>query len=255
MLILTKHKIFIAISIIMSRNILVTGGSRGIGRSIVKLFTERGDRVVFIYNKNEASAIDCVSQTGAIALQADVSDPEQARAVCEKALVILGHIDVLINNAGISDIGMFDTLTDQRWREIIDTNLSSAVYFSREVSRSMIKNKHGNIVNIGSVWGNYGASCEVAYSASKAGLRGLTKALARELGPSGIRVNCVEPGVIETDMSSHFDYDTLASLSDSSALCRIGKPPEVAEAVWFLASDASSFITAQIIGVDGGFPF
>ncbi len=239
----------------MTRNILVTGGSRGIGRAIVKMFSEHGDRVAFIYNTSIDAANECAKQTGAFPIKADVSDAIQAKKACESAIALLGSVDVLINNAGISDIGMFDALTDERWREIIDTNLSSAIYFSREISRHMIAQKSGVIVNIGSVWGNYGSSCEVAYSASKAGIRGLTKALARELGPSGIRVNCVEPGVIETEMNAHFDTETIASLSNSSALCRIGRPEEVADAVWFLCSDAASFITAQILGVDGGFPF
>ncbi len=239
----------------MNRTILITGGSRGIGRETVKLFSERADNVAFIYHSNEKAALECASDTGAIPIKADASNPAQVCAACEKALGELGSIDVLINNAGISDIGMFDTLTDERWREIIDTNLSSAVYFSREISRKMIEKKSGVIVNVGSVWGNYGASCEVAYSASKAGLRGLTKALARELGPSGIRVNCVEPGVIDTDMNSHFDTQTLSELSASSALCRLGTPREVAETIYFLCSEQASFITAQILGVDGGFPF
>ncbi len=238
----------------MPRNILITGGSRGIGRATVKLFSSRADRVAFIYNSSNSDAAELSALTGSIAIKADVSSPDQVRAACTEAVEKLGSIDVLVNNAGISEIGLFDTLTDDRWREIIDTNLSSAVYFSREISKNMIQNKTGAIINIGSVWGNYGASCEVAYSASKAGLRGLTKALARELGPSGIRVNCIEPGVIETEMNSHFDEETLNSLKNSSALGRLGQPEEVAELIYFLASDKASFITAQIIGIDGGFP-
>ncbi len=235
----------------MNRNVLVTGGSRGIGRAIVKSFAKCGDKVTFVYHQNDAAALECVSEYGASALKCDVSDPLQVKAVCDK----LEKVDVLVNNAGISEIGLFDTLSDEKWREIIDTNLSSAVYFSREISKKMIAEKSGCIINIGSVWGNYGASCEVAYSASKAGLRGLTKALARELGPSGIRVNCVEPGVIETEMNAHFDEEAMKELKSSSALGRIGMPEDVAEAVCFLCSDAAGFITAQILGVDGGFPF
>ncbi len=239
----------------MKRNILITGGSRGIGRETVKIFTERGDSVAFVYKDNDDAALKCAELTGAIPIKADAANPNDVRIACQKAIDTLGEIHILVNNTGISDIGMFDTLTDTRWREIIDTNLSSAIYFSREISRHMIEKKRGVIVNIGSVWGNYGASCEVAYSASKAAIRGLTKALARELGPSGIRVNCVEPGVISTDMNSHFDEETLAYLASSSALCRLGAPSEVAEAIYFLCSEKASFITAQILGVDGGFPF
>ena len=139
------------------------------------------------------------------------------------------------------------------WRAVIDTNLSSAFTLSRECSKVMISNHSGSIVNIGSVWGRCGASCEVAYSASKAGLRGLTTALAKELGPSSIRVNCIEPGVIDTDMNKEHSKETMDELCDCTPLCRIGKAEEVAEAVYFLASDAASFITGQIIGVDGGF--
>ncbi len=245
----------IAVRTNMKRNVLITGGSRGIGREAVKLFTERGDNVVFIYHSDEQAALKCSKLTGAVYIKADASNPKQVREACQKAIETLGEIHILVNNAGISDIGMFDSLTDDRWREIIDTNLSSAVYFSRELSRHMISKKRGAIVNIGSVWGNYGASCEVAYSASKAGLRGLTRALARELGPSGIRVNCIEPGVIKTDMNSHFDDKTISELAGASALCRLGAPREVAEAIYFLCSDGASFITAQILGVDGGFPF
>jgi len=135
----------------------------------------------------------------------------------------------------------------------MDTNLSGAFYLCREVAPMMISAKRGRIINIGSVWGNHGASCEAVYSASKAALRGLTSSLAKELGPSGISVNCVEPGVIETDMNACFDKETLAALADETPLCRLGKPEDVANAVMFLASDRASFITGQFIGVDGGF--
>ena len=169
------------------------------------------------------------------------------------ALDCLGGIDILVNNAGISETGLFTDMSGADWRRVIDTNLSSAFFLSRDVSREMIKQKSGRIINIGSVWGRCGASCEVAYSASKAGVRGLTLSMAKELGPSGITVNCVEPGVIATDMNSHFDSETMRELCDETPLCRIGQPEDVANAVMFLASDKASFITGQMLGVDGGF--
>ena len=165
----------------------------------------------------------------------------------------MGGIDVLVNNAGISLVGLFTDLRDEEWQRIANVNLGGAVIAAREVSRIMVSNHAGRIINVGSVWGRVGASCEVAYSATKAGLEGLTKALAKELGPSDITVNCIEPGVIATDMNRCFDTETLNALCDETPLCRIGTPEDVAEAVVFLASDAASFITGQILGVDGGF--
>ena len=233
--------------------VLITGGSRGIGRSCVELFTRKGDDVVFVYAQNDSAAKDCKENTGAVAVKGDISDFETAGNVFVKAESILGGIDVLINNAGISYIGLFTDMSLSEWRKITDINLSSAFYMSQHAARSMLKRHSGRIINIGSVWGRCGASCEVAYSAAKAGLRGLTMSLAKELGPSGINVNCVEPGVIDTDMNAHLDGKTLEELTLDTPLCRIGTPADVAKAVYFLASDDSSFITGQIIGVDGGF--
>ena len=160
---------------------------------------------------------------------------------------------MLVNNAGISQIKLFSDITDEDWRKMIDTNLSGAFYTSREASRVMVSQHSGRIINIGSMWGKVGASCEVHYSASKAGLRGLTMALAKELGPSGITVNCIEPGVIDTEMNAALDEATHQELRESTPLCRIGKAEEVAAVVRFLASEEASFITGQILGVDGGF--
>ena len=233
--------------------VLITGGSRGIGEACVRAFCKKGDSVAFLYHTSHECAQTLAEQTGAIAICADVADAKSATAATQKAIQMLSGIDVLVNNAGIAQIKLFGDITDDDWRKMIDTNLSGAFYTSREASRAMVAQHSGRIINIGSMWGKTGASCEVHYSASKAGLRGLTMALAKELGPSNITVNCIEPGVIETEMNSALDESTRQELCDSTPLCRIGKAEEVASVVTFLASEEASFITGQIIGVDGGF--
>ena len=233
--------------------VLITGGSRGIGEACVRAFCQKGNSVAFLYHTNHERAKTLADQTGAIAICADVSNSTSAIAATQKAIEELGGIDVLVNNAGISQIKLFSDITDEDWRKMIDTNLSGAFYISREASRVMVAQHSGRVINIGSMWGKMGASCEVHYSASKAGLRGLTMALAKELGPSNITVNCIEPGVIDTEMNAALDGSTRQELCDSTPLCRIGRAEEVAAVVSFLASEEASFITGQIIGVDGGF--
>lgn len=233
--------------------VLITGGSRGIGAACVRAFCNRGDRVAFIYRSREDAAEALTKQTGADAFRADLSNPTDATRAVEEAIAALGGIDVLVNNAGVAQIKLFTELSDAEWGTMIDTNLSSAFYTAHAAAKVMIAQHSGKIVNVGSMWGKTGASCEVHYSAAKAGLRGLTMALAKELGPSGITVNCVEPGVIDTEMNAALDEATRAELCDQTPLCRIGSPDEVASAISFLASDAASFITGQILGVDGGF--
>ena len=234
--------------------VLISGGSRGIGAALVRAFCTNGNAVVFLYHKSTAAAAALAAQTGATAIQCDVADPNAVREAVQMAEKALGGtVSVLINNAGVSLIGLSRDTTDAEWRRVCDTDLSGAFYLCREAQGGMIANGHGRIVNIGSMWGKVGASCEVAYSAAKAGLRGLTMALAKELGPSGITVNCVEPGLIDTEMNQALDGETRAALIDETPLCRIGAPEDVANAVLFLASDQASFITGQILGVDGGF--
>lgn len=235
------------------KRILITGGSRGIGRACTELFSNDGYKVVFIYRDNEAAASECEKVFGATGLKGDLSLDTECERLYSEAIMLLGGIDVLINNAGLSLIGLCTETTASDWRQVIDTNLSSAFHMSGLAAKDMIKNHSGCIINIGSVWGRCGASCEVAYSASKAGIRGLTLSLAKELGPSGIRVNCIEPGVIDTDMNKDIDPETMCSLKDDTPLCRIGSPNDIAKAALFLASDDASFITGQILGVDGGF--
>ena len=233
--------------------ILISGGSRGIGRACVENFVKNGDSVAFIYKSNHDAARSLAETTGAYAICADISLPDEAKRAADEAISYLGGIDVLINNAGISQIKLFTDITDADWNAMISTNLSSAFYLTRASLPSMISQKSGRIINIGSMWGKVGASCEVHYSASKAALRGMTLALAKEVGPSGITVNAIEPGVIATDMNSALSEDVLAELADETPLGRIGNPCDVASLALFLASENASFITGQIIGVDGGF--
>lgn len=233
--------------------ILITGGSRGIGRAMVERFSSSENKVAFIYRSNHDSAKELCEKFGAIAIRADISKPDEAKRATAEAISALGGIDILINNAGISQIKLFTDITDEDWQTMIDTNLSSVFYVTRTVLPHMISQKSGRIINIGSMWGKVGASCEAHYSASKAALRGMTMALAKEVGPSGITVNAIEPGVIMTDMCSSLDKDTLNTLSEETPLCRLGTPLDVAELAHFLASDKAGFITGQVIGVDGGF--
>ena len=238
---------------IKGKRVLVTGGSRGIGKAIVKALCENGCRVVFLYEKNREAAKATEELTGAEALQCDISSSHKVKDAVGAAAEKLGGIDVLVNNAGISKIGLLTDMTDEEWSRILGVNLTGSFSVTREAARYMISEQFGRIINIGSMWGKTGASCEAAYSATKAGLRGFTMALAKELGPSNITVNCIEPGVIDTEMNACLDSETLEGLKNDTPLCRIGRPEDVANAVLFLASEEASFITGQIIGVDGGY--
>ena len=233
--------------------ILISGGSRGIGKACVERFCRDGHSVVFLYRNSHADAQALMNKTGAMGIACDVSDSRAVSVAVASVCAQLGGIDVLINNAGISQFKLFTELTDEEWSRMLNTNLSGAFYLSREVAKIMIAQQHGRILSIGSMWGKVGASCEVHYSAAKAGLRGLTMSLAKELGPSGITVNCIEPGVIDTDMNQTLDSETKAALCEETPLCRMGTPEEVAALASFLSSEEASFITGQCIGIDGGF--
>ena len=235
------------------RTVLITGGSRGIGAQAVKAFCAAGYRAAFFYHASQEAAQALAAETGAYAIRCDVSDSACVQAACTEALRLLSHIDVLVNNAGIAQQKLFTDITDADWKRMLDVNLSGAFYVSRALLPGMISRRHGRILNVGSIWGQVGASSEVHYSAAKAGLIGLTKALAKEVAPSGVTVNCVCPGVIETDMLSSFTPEDLALLADETPVGRLGTPEDVAHALLWLADEKAGFITGQIVGVNGGF--
>ncbi|MBQ4054074.1 MAG: 3-oxoacyl-ACP reductase FabG [Clostridia bacterium] len=235
------------------KKVIITGGSRGIGEACVRRFAAEGCGVAFIYKSAAERAARLAEDTGAYAVCGDVCDPESAKKAIEKAIERLGGVDVLVNNAGISSFKLFDEISEDEWRSVIETNLGGAYRCSREVCPHLIRQKSGVIINLSSMWGITGASMEVHYSASKAGVIGLTKALAKELGPSGVRVNCIAPGAIATEMNSSLDGDAIAAICDETPLGRMGTPQEVASAVYFLASDEAAFITGQVLSVDGGY--
>lgn len=235
------------------KNVLITGGSRGIGRACVEKFVKEGCTVSFIYNNSDERASELSIETGAFAIKCDISNPNEARKSVAAAIDHMGGVDVLINNAGISLIKLFTDTTDEDYYNIMNTNFGGTFFVTHEVSKNMISNHFGRIVNIGSMWGKVGASCEVAYSASKAAMEGFTKALAKELGPSGITVNCVEPGIIDTEMNAELDKDTLKELCEETPIGKIGRASEIAEFIYMIATEKSGFLTGQIIGFDGGF--
>lgn len=233
----------------MGNHALVTGSSRGIGAAAALALAADGWNVTIHYNQSEAAAMALAGQLRTQALRADVRDPAQVAALFEAA----GPVDLLVCSAGVAQYGLLTDTDEDSWRQVLAVNTDGVYRCCRAAIGHMVRQKAGNIILISSVWGLYGASCEAAYSASKAALIGLTKALAKELGPSGIRVNCVCPGVIDTDMLSQFDQADRQALIDETPLGRLGTPQDVAALVAFLASDKASFITGQAIGCDGAF--
>lgn len=225
---------------------IITGGSGAIGEAFVEEFAQ-DYRVLFTYKTHREKATQLAVRYGAEAVKCDITDTSDVEFLINKT----NRCDLLINNAGISNIGMFTDTTDERQREIIDVDLTASMRLTKLLMPMMIRQKSGCVLNISSVWGVYGASCEVDYSAAKAGLIGFTKALAKELGASGIRVNAITPGVIESSMNDHLTDEEKLELCLSTPLGRLGKPSEVAHAARFLAE--AEFITGQILGVDGGF--
>ncbi len=234
--------------------VLITGASRGIGRETAKLFAENGFNVVINYNSSERQAIELLSEIkNAIAIKADVSNRKEVFNMINKAISAFGGIDILINNAAIASQMLFQDISEEEWDRIFDINVKGAFNCTQAVLPHMLHKKSGKIINISSIWGITGASCEVHYSASKAALIGFTKALAKELGPSGITVNCVAPGVINTEMNSNIPKDAMDTLKEETPLGKIGSPEDIANTIFFLASKKADFITGQIISPNGGF--
>ena len=228
-------------------NVVITGGSRGIGAATVRLFAARGDTVSFLYEKEHEAAQAVARETGARAICCDVADEQAVR----RAFAGLGGVDVLVNNAGICHYGLISQITPDEWRRIFAVNVDGAFYCIRAALPSMLARQSGAIVNISSMWGQVGASCEAAYSATKGALIALSKALAKELGPSHIRVNAVAPGVIQTDMCANIAHEVLESLREDTPIERLGTPDDIAQAVVYLAD--APFVTGQVLGVSGGF--
>ncbi len=228
------------------KTVLITGGSRGIGAACAALFSKNGYNVIINYNKSEEKALTLAKGIGATAIKADVSRVDEVKEMFEKA----GKVDILINNAGIAQQKLFTDISNEEWHRMIDVNLSSVFYCCKEALPYMINRKAGAIINISSMWGQVGASCEVHYSASKAGVIGLTKALAKEVGPSGITVNCIAPGMIDTDMNNMVDKEAREAIKEETPLGKIGSPEDVAKCALYLAENG--FVTGQIIGINGG---
>ena len=234
------------------RVVLITGGSRGIGAAAARRFAAGGDTVVVNYCRSREKAEALAAEIGGWAVRADVSDPAQVQDMVDELLDKFCQLDILICNAGVAQQKLFGDLTDADWRRIFAVNVDGTFHAIRAALPHFIRRKAGKILTVSSMWGQVGASCEAAYSAAKAAVIGLTKALAKELGPSGITVNCVAPGVINTEMNQALTPQDLAALAEETPLGRTGTPEEVAEALWYLASDAAGFITGQVLAPNGG---
>ncbi|MBQ8917948.1 MAG: 3-oxoacyl-ACP reductase FabG [Oscillospiraceae bacterium] len=237
--------------------VLITGASRGIGAAAARLFAEQGWDVALGYQTKKAEAEALAAQLAALgvramAVGADVADAAQVDAMFAAVEGQLGPVDVLVNNAGIAQIGLFTDLTEEQWDRVMDVNCKGVYLCCRRALPAMIAAHRGSIINLSSMWGQVGASCEVAYSAAKAAVIGLTKALAKEVGPSGIRVNCVAPGVIATDMNAALTAEDIAALEEETPLCRIGTAEEAAQAILWLAGEKSAFVTGQVLAPNGG---
>lgn len=240
------------------KTVLITGASRGIGKGAAVLFAQKNYNVVINYNNSEKEAAlleESIKSFGgsAVCIKADVSKSDEVKNMVDEVQRKFGGIDVAVNNAGISEQKLFSDITYDDWSRMFDVNVTGMFNVCKSVLPWMINQKRGKIINISSVWGMVGASCEVHYSASKAAVIGFTKALAKELGPSNIQVNCVAPGVIKTQMNAGLDTETIEALKQETPLGVIGDPVDIANTIYFLASDKSNFITGQVISPNGGF--
>lgn len=229
------------------KKVLISGGSRGIGAQCVRDFSALGYEVYFTYNKSEEKANEISKETNAVAIKCDISKSSEVDKMKE-----LGDFDILINNAGISEIKMFQDITESDWDRMFDVNIKGMFLLTKAVVDGMIRKKKGRIINISSMWGEVGASCEVHYSASKAAVIGFTKALAKELAPSGITVNCVSPGVIMTEMNKNLSDEEIKELCEETPVMRVGDVSEVSKAVLYLADEKAGFMTGSVLPVNGG---
>ena len=238
--------------------VLITGASGGIGSACAEEFARRGYTVLAHYGRGKEAAHSLAERLNAQGydvhpIGCDLADGTSIAAMCEEILRTYHRVDALVLNAGVSHTGLLCDMTDEEWLRVMDVNVTSTFRLCRALAPGMVSRQRGSIVTISSMWGRVGASCEVAYSASKAAIIGFTKALAKELGPSGVRVNCVAPGVIDTRMMDEHSEETKAILADETPLGRLGTPQDVAQAAAFLSSEGAAFITGQVLGVDGGY--
>lgn len=237
----------------MNKTVLITGGSRGIGKAMIYKFSQAGYNVLLNFNKSEDISNQIASELNNVKVYgADVSDRNKVINMINYTIENFGKIDVLINNAGISSSGLFQDITFEEWQKVMDINLNGVFNCTQAVLPGMIERKSGKIINISSIWGIAGASCEVAYSTSKAGVIGMTKALAKEVGPCNIQVNSIAPGIIMTDMVADYSMDELNAITDQIPLGKIGTADDIANLALFLASDNANYITGQVISPNGG---
>ena len=227
--------------------VVITGGSRGIGAAAVKLFAEKGHKVFFLYEKEHEAANAVAAATGAEAICCDVADGNAVKAAFRQ----IGDVDILICNAGIVYTGLMSQMEETQWDRIFDVNVKGIFHCVNAAMPAFLRTHNGTIITVSSMWGQVGASCEAAYSATKGAVIALTKALAQELGPSGIRVNCVAPGVIQTDMCANVDAEIMEQLKDETPVGRLGTPEDVAKAMLYLSE--ADFVTGQVLPVNGGF--
>ena len=220
---------------------------------MVELFASRGYRVAFTYKSSDGAAEELSKRCGALAVRADSSSEKDVEYAVKTVEEKLGNIEILINNAAVSSFSLFTDITLEEWNRMFAVNVTGCFLYSRAILPSMIRNKCGRIINVSSMWGIVGSSCEVHYSATKAAIIGMTKALAKEVGPSGITVNCIAPGVIDTEMNKQLSDEDLDALKEETPLMRIGTPTDVANCALFLAGDEASFITGEVLNVNGGF--
>lgn len=237
----------------MKKTVLITGASRGIGAEIARTFYNKGYNVAINYNKSEDDAQKLEKELpGSILIKGDISDEEDVKKIVQNVISSFGRIDVLINNAGISSFNLLTDISVEEWDKIFSVNVKGTFLASKYTVKDMLHYHNGKIINIASIWGINGSSCESCYSASKGAVIAFTKALAKELGPSGICVNCIAPGFIDTEMNKNISEEDREAFKNETPLLEIGKKSDVANAALFLASDEAGFITGQILSVDGG---